>query len=98
MRVSIRQRLIDGLPEFKADKAPVVTYISRQLGGRKLRNSDHERLVAALEEAAKRHGWILEIPSMEYMPKDAQLALAARTTVLLGVHGSECKGGKAPTG
>lgn len=46
-------------------------------------------LVKSLEEMAERNGWILEIPKMELMTKEEQFALAGRTTVMLGVHGSE---------
>jgi predicted ATPase len=59
--------------------------------------SDHEGLVAALEEMAQRNGWVLEVPTMEKMSKDEQFELAARTTVMVGVHGSESparEGGK----
>lgn len=88
---SIRRRLLDGMPAVPRQKLPVVTYISRQKTHRALVPEDHEDLVAALEESAERNGYILEIPVMEAMSKDEQFALAARTTVMLGVHGSESR-------
>ena len=42
---------------------------------------------------ATRHGWNLEIPKMQTMSKDEQFALAAKTTIMLGVHGSESSDG-----
>lgn len=68
---------------------PVITYISRQGHGRSLKDSDHIKLVKALEALAARKDYILEIPTMEDLSKDEQFALAGRTTVMLGVHGSE---------
>lgn len=38
---------------------------------------------------AQRNGWVLEVPTMEKMSKDEQFKLAARTTVMVGVHGSK---------
>ena len=69
--------------------APTITYISRQGYGRSLRPADHDALVEALEKLVERKGWILETPQMEKLSYDEQLALAARTDVLLGVHGSQ---------
>jgi len=37
----------------------------------------------------ERNGWVLEVPTMELMTKEEQFTLAGRTTVLVGVHGSE---------
>ncbi|KZT55618.1 hypothetical protein CALCODRAFT_436925 [Calocera cornea HHB12733] len=71
----------------KADK-PVITYISRQRTGRKLRDEDHELLVAALEAMCKKHKWEFQLMVGETMARDEQLLWAARTTVMLGVHGN----------
>ncbi|KNZ73606.1 hypothetical protein J132_10742 [Termitomyces sp. J132] len=69
----------------------VITYISRQGGPRrKLREADHVDLVAALEAlvARKGAGWELLVIQAEQIPKDEQIQVAARTTILLGVHGN----------
>lgn len=68
---------------------PVITYISRQGRPRSLQDVEHTRLVGFLEALAARKGYTLEIPSMENLTKEEQFSLAGRTTVLLGVHGSE---------
>lgn len=69
------------------DKA-VITYISRQAARRHLIREDHELLVASLEELASRKGYELIIIEAEKLSKDDQIAIMARTTVLLGVHGN----------
>jgi hypothetical protein len=84
----IRQRLLDTLPPVEPATAPTITYISRQGGGRALRDADHVALVQELEALVARKGWILEVPQMQRMTKDEQFALAMRTTVMLGVHGN----------
>ncbi|KAG9083404.1 hypothetical protein FRC06_004551 [Ceratobasidium sp. 370] len=73
----------------------VITYISRQTAGRrKLIQADHEVLVAALEDLVARKNaegvrpWHLEIVEAEHLSREEQVRLAARTTVMLGVHGN----------
>ncbi|KAG8993557.1 hypothetical protein FRB93_001936 [Tulasnella sp. JGI-2019a] len=67
----------------------VITYVTRQGWGRRmLREEDHERLVLALKQLEKTHGWEVNIVRMETMSRDAQIALVARTTILMGVHGN----------
>lgn len=66
----------------------VVTYISRQNSRRRLTQESHDELVAALEDRAAKLGWELVIVEAEKMSKEEQLALAGRTTILLGVHGN----------
>ncbi|KAH9176539.1 hypothetical protein EDB89DRAFT_1845835 [Lactarius sanguifluus] len=66
----------------------VVTYITRQGVRRHLINEDHEGLVRALEEMCERRGWELNVVHMERLSKEEQLAVAARTTFLIGVHGN----------
>ncbi|EJT99474.1 hypothetical protein DACRYDRAFT_55663 [Dacryopinax primogenitus] len=67
---------------------PVITYISRQRTSRKLREEDHESLVDALQEMCLRHNWEFQLMVGETMPRDEQLLWAARTTVMVGVHGN----------
>ncbi|KAH8107838.1 hypothetical protein BXZ70DRAFT_884547 [Cristinia sonorae] len=69
-------------------KKIVVTYISRQGARRHLIEEDHRKLVAALDEMCALRGWELNVVQAEKLSKDDQVALMARTTVLLGVHGN----------
>jgi len=65
-----------------------ITYISRQGGRRSLVPADHDGLVAALDELAKRRGWkFIHIKAQE-ITKEHQLAVAAGTTVcpFLGIR------------
>ncbi|KAJ7134322.1 hypothetical protein C8R44DRAFT_869977 [Mycena epipterygia] len=68
---------------------PVITYISRQTWGRRmLVPADHDRLVRALRNLEATHGYEVHIVVPETMTRRAQLQLAARTTILMGVHGN----------
>lgn len=67
---------------------PVVTYISRQTTGRRLLDSDHQRLVAALRQLADEGICTVRIPVMEKLTLREQLAEVASSTILLGVHGN----------
>ncbi|KAM6492022.1 Protein of unknown function (DUF563) domain containing protein [Amanita muscaria] len=72
----------------KSDMAPLVTYISRQGAGRRLTKEDDEGLVAALE-GLEREGVIrFRLAKMEKMDLREQIELAAKTTVMVGVHGN----------
>ncbi|KAH9949015.1 hypothetical protein B0H21DRAFT_199426 [Amylocystis lapponica] len=66
----------------------VVTYISRQGTRRHLIDSHHEALVRALTEMCTVNRWELNIVQAERLSKEEQLALSARSTVMLGVHGN----------
>ncbi|SJL14395.1 uncharacterized protein ARMOST_17851 [Armillaria ostoyae] len=70
----------------------VITYISRQgTPRRRLTDEAHDSLVTALQELVGRkkdEGWELNVIQAEQMSKDAQVHVAARTTILLGVHGN----------
>ncbi|CAE6531972.1 unnamed protein product [Rhizoctonia solani] len=72
-----------------------ITYISRQTARhRKLLAPDHEGLVSALKDLVARKNalgsrpWRLEIVEAEHISREEQVRIAARTTVLLGVHGN----------
>ncbi|KAL0960850.1 hypothetical protein HGRIS_005866 [Hohenbuehelia grisea] len=68
---------------------PVITYISRQDWGRRmLIPADHEKLVKALHKLRDDHGYEVNIVSMDKMSRAEQLRLAARTTIMMGVHGN----------
>ncbi|KAJ9123004.1 hypothetical protein QFC24_004043 [Naganishia onofrii] len=79
-----------GHPEVlqPANFKPLVTYISRQSSRRRLTPESHEDLVQALEKHSKAKGWELKIVEAEKLTKEEQLDLAARTTIMLGVHGN----------
>ncbi len=70
----------------------MITYISRQgTPRRRLTDEAHDSLVTALQELVERkkdEGWELSVMQAEQMSKDAQVHAAARTTILLGVHGN----------
>ncbi|TFY75491.1 hypothetical protein EWM64_g8519, partial [Hericium alpestre] len=66
----------------------VVTYINRQSVRRRLVEEDHDGLVRALEELCARRGWELKNMKAERLSKEEQLAVVARTTFLVGVHGN----------
>ncbi|KAF5375406.1 hypothetical protein D9615_007992 [Tricholomella constricta] len=81
----------DSMPALAMPEKVVITYISRQgVSRRKLKGKDHEGLVAALEAlvARKGDGWELVVLQAEKLTKDEQVRAAARTTILLGVHGN----------
>ena len=71
-----------------SDKEVVISYISRQSSRRHLLPDDHAALVKALSDMAEKHGWELNVVEAEKLSKEQQLAIAARSTVLLGVHGN----------
>ncbi|KAF9241650.1 hypothetical protein BU15DRAFT_44807 [Melanogaster broomeanus] len=91
-------------PEFEETGKIVITYISRQSTRRRLIPEDHEALVNDLEALVRRKNaeigdikatsgsgakeWELNVVQAEKMTKDEQVRFAARTTILLGVHGN----------
>lgn len=84
----VRRNLLEfvGVPEttlHPSDSAtPVITYVSRQEWGRRmLKKQDHEALVTALNELQQKHGYEVNIVSMDKLSRDEQIRLAARTTV-----------------
>ncbi|KAI5988065.1 hypothetical protein EDD15DRAFT_2290886 [Pisolithus albus] len=69
--------------------SPVITYISRQEWGRRmLRNEDHEKLVKELYALRDNHGYEVNVVSMDKLSRVEQIRLAARTTIMMGVHGN----------
>ncbi|KAF8632688.1 hypothetical protein AX15_001741 [Amanita polypyramis BW_CC] len=98
----VRQSLIKGLlgyvpsvnergvvPSHAGDNGlPLVTYVSRQGGGRRLAQEYHEGLVLALK-ALEEEGVIrFHMARMELMTIHEQVELAAKTTIMIGVHGN----------
>ncbi|KAG9053891.1 hypothetical protein FS842_006829 [Serendipita sp. 407] len=66
----------------------VITYINRQGGRRCLRGEDHEVLVRELSQLVQRRGWEFHDVKAQRLTQEEQLTMAARTTVLVGVHGN----------
>ncbi|KAJ7591330.1 hypothetical protein C8J56DRAFT_935237 [Mycena floridula] len=68
--------------------APIVTYISRQRGGRRLREEDHKRLVESLMELERDGICKVVVAPMEKMSLWRQVEISAKSTILVGVHGN----------
>ncbi|KAK7021197.1 hypothetical protein R3P38DRAFT_3318138 [Favolaschia claudopus] len=69
--------------------AIVITYISRQEWGRRmLIQQDHDKLVRELRKLERVYGWEVNVVMAEKMTRLEQLRLAARTTIMMGVHGN----------
>ncbi|EKM79326.1 hypothetical protein AGABI1DRAFT_74269 [Agaricus bisporus var. burnettii JB137-S8] len=69
--------------------APVITYISRQQWGRRMLIPEHhEKLVHELHKLRDVYGYEVNIVEAENMSRVEQIRLAARTTVMMGVHGN----------
>lgn len=71
-------------PPHAATSKPVVTYISRQGAGRRLRDGDHAGLVAALEEMEREGVLELNVVMMELLGLKEQIGVAAKSTVGFG--------------
>ncbi|KAF9454843.1 hypothetical protein P691DRAFT_716768 [Macrolepiota fuliginosa MF-IS2] len=68
---------------------PVITYISRQKWGRRmLIPGDHDKLVEELYKLRDQYGYEVNVVQAEEMSRVEQIRLAARTTILMGVHGN----------
>ncbi|KIK91684.1 hypothetical protein PAXRUDRAFT_617656 [Paxillus rubicundulus Ve08.2h10] len=68
---------------------PVITYISRQEWGRRmLIPEDHEKLVGELYNLRDKYGYEVNVVSMDKLSRVEQFQLAARTTIMMGVHGN----------
>ncbi|KAF8967090.1 hypothetical protein BDZ97DRAFT_1656921 [Flammula alnicola] len=67
----------------------VITYISRQKWGRRMLIPEHhDKLVAALYKLRDEHGYEVNVVNAESMSRLEQIRLAARTTIMMGVHGN----------
>lgn len=53
-----------------------------------LKPEDHDTLVKELGELEKKYGWEVNIVAMDKLSRDEQIRLAARTTIMMGVHGN----------
>ncbi|KAH7098300.1 hypothetical protein BKA62DRAFT_713673 [Auriculariales sp. MPI-PUGE-AT-0066] len=91
---TMRANVVEFAGVFPADddaayKKGVITYISRQGWGRRmLREADHLALVAELEKLHTEYGYEVNIVSMDKLTREKQMRLAARTTIMMGVHGN----------
>lgn len=86
MFVGVEQTTLDiALHGPEESEPPVVTYLSSQTtSNHKLEPSDHDALVLALEQLCGAKGWELHVIDAHSVPREDQLQLLARTTVLLG--------------
>ncbi|KAL0578940.1 hypothetical protein V5O48_003031 [Marasmius crinis-equi] len=78
-------------PSFGKDTTdtPVITYVSRQgWRRRRLIPEHHDRLVKELYKLRDEHGYEVNVVCMEDYTREEQIRLAARTTVMMGVHGN----------
>ncbi|KAG8788962.1 hypothetical protein FRC20_000601 [Serendipita sp. 405] len=89
---AIRMPILELSKVKKSDEKPVfpvITYVSRQKWGRRmLREEDHLRLVAGLQKLKERHGYELNIVELDRLSRSDQIRLAARTTIMCGIHGN----------
>ncbi|KAL1938799.1 hypothetical protein VTO73DRAFT_11179 [Trametes versicolor] len=68
---------------------PVITYISRQGWNRRmLVQADHDKLVQELYRLRDEHGYEVNVVEMDKLTRIEQFRLAARTTIMMGVHGN----------
>ena len=67
---------------------PLVTYVSRQGGGRRLGQEYHDSLVLSLRELENEGVIRFHVARMELMTIHEQIELAAKTTIMIGVHGN----------
>jgi len=89
VRQSVWQNILGpgGVPQAAA-RRPLVTYVSRQAGGRRLVAEDHDALVAALRELEADGVCDFKLAAFEGMSLREQVELVARTTIMMGVHGN----------
>ncbi|KAJ7600474.1 hypothetical protein C8J56DRAFT_813276 [Mycena floridula] len=82
-------QILDIASDVAIPGAPVITYISRQKWGRRmLIPADHERLVAELYKLREIYGYEVNVVDAENLSRVEQIRLAARTTIMMGVHGN----------
>ncbi|PPQ78266.1 hypothetical protein CVT25_011725 [Psilocybe cyanescens] len=67
---------------------PVVTYISRQDSARRLDEKDHEGLIDALRALEQQGICEFHVLEMERATLSEQIRLTAKSTILVGVHGT----------
>lgn len=81
VRQSLVQNVLGYVPDVEGQIKPIVTYISRQGVGRRLRESDHEALLDGLAELKAEGICEVQIAKMELLSLREQVELAARSTV-----------------
>ncbi|RXK39808.1 hypothetical protein M231_02863 [Tremella mesenterica] len=67
---------------------PVVTYINRQMTGRRLTEEDAEGLLRSMNRLAQEGVIEFTDAKMETMSRTEQFCLALRTDIMIGVHGN----------
>ncbi|KAJ7041560.1 hypothetical protein C8F04DRAFT_1079244 [Mycena alexandri] len=90
VRTSLWRNTLGAVPvaENTIHRPPLVTYISRQGGGRRLVAEDHDALVAALRALEADGVCEFQLAAMERIPMREQIELVSRSTILVGVHGN----------
>ncbi|KXN82749.1 hypothetical protein AN958_02188 [Leucoagaricus sp. SymC.cos] len=101
LRKSLTHNLLGYLPMFASltdravispasvrSKKPVVTYINRQGTNRRLTDESHQSLVDALRELEKEGVCEVQIVRFENVPLKEQVRLAARSSIMVAVHGN----------
>ncbi|GFZ43816.1 hypothetical protein JCM24511_01536 [Saitozyma sp. JCM 24511] len=81
--------LTEGCDVHRKDRnVPVVTYINRQLTGRRLLAADHEGLMEAMEGLHEQGVIEFVDAQMETKSRIEQFCMALRSDVIMGVHGN----------
>ncbi|CAK5268519.1 unnamed protein product [Mycena citricolor] len=81
-------------PTLKMPETIVITYINRQGTRRHLKEEDNRQLVQAIEELVARKNqeggrqWEFHDVQAERLTLDEQIQMAAKTHIMLGVHGN----------
>ncbi|KAG6856913.1 hypothetical protein H0H87_012163 [Tephrocybe sp. NHM501043] len=75
-------------PPVAVSEMPLVTYIVRQGGSRRLADEDHASLSRALRELEWAGLCHVHIVNLETMSLAQQIEVTARSTIVIGVHGN----------
>ncbi|KAF8157138.1 hypothetical protein B0H34DRAFT_657522 [Crassisporium funariophilum] len=67
---------------------PIVTYVSRQGGGRRLAREANESLIKAMKGLEAEGICEFNVAMMEKLPFSKQVETVARSTIIIGVHGN----------
>ncbi|KAI9635262.1 uncharacterized protein MKK02DRAFT_36638 [Dioszegia hungarica] len=90
--VAVEQEL-DAMEKIDAKQAkngkPVITYVSRQDWGRRMLLPEaHASFVEELNKLEEKYGWEVHVVAMDKLSRDEQIRLAARSTIMCGIHGN----------
>ncbi|KAG9043141.1 hypothetical protein FS837_009959 [Tulasnella sp. UAMH 9824] len=82
------QRDMDVLQKAPTLAPVVISYISRQRVRRRMIEADEAIFVKSVKELTARRKWKFNHVFMEELTPEQQLAIAAETTIMIGVHGN----------